>query len=352
VRVVFNLLDANIGGGQRVAAGIAEALRAAGHDVGVAAPADGPALLWFTDAAAATHLVDLVSLRRPAGIRRAAAAFSDYDVVYSHTSAPGAALAGAAAARASRPHVIHQHIYPHFSTIAPLRTVQERLYARAASRAQVIAVAQHVADAAVAAGAPRDRVTVIPNGVEIPTEAAPPAASGPSRIGQLARLDVQKGIDLFLDAVEHSTADATFALGTPIAEDDFGRALHTRARSLGVEVVAPASRTFLETLDVVAAPSRYEGHPLALMEAMALGKPVVAAAIPGVTEMLNGEDAGLLIPSEDAQALAVAIDTLAGDAELRARLGARARTLITDRYALPLVHARIIQLLEAARASA
>jgi glycosyltransferase involved in cell wall biosynthesis len=349
VKVVFNLLDANVGGGQRVAAGIAEALRAAGHDVGVAVPADGPALPWFTDAGAEPHLVDIVSLRRPTGIRRAAATFAGYDVVYSHTSAPGAALAGAAATRAGRPHVIHQHIYPHFSAVAPVRAAQQKLYARAASRAYVIAVAQHVADAAVAAGAPRDRVTVIPNGVEIPTAAAPPAATGPGRIGQLGRLDAQKGIDIFLDAVERTTASATFALGSPVAEDDFGRALHERARALGVEVVAPASRAFLETLDIVAAPSRYEGHPLTLMEAMALGKPVVAAAIPGVTEMLEGEDAGILVLPENADALATALDTLALDGELRTRLGARARTLITERYALPLVHARIIQLLEAAR---
>jgi glycosyltransferase involved in cell wall biosynthesis len=215
----------------------------------------------------------------------------------------------------------------------------------------MIAVAQHIADAAVAAGAPRDRITVIPNGVDVPAEPAPPALARPIRIGQLARLDAQKGIDVFLEAIEHVTEPAQFALGSPLPENDFGRALHERATALGVEVVAPASRAFLETLDIVAAPSLQEGHSVTLMEAMALAKPVVAAAIPGVTEMLQGEDAGLLVPPRDPEALATALDLLAGDAALRSRLGARARELVTARYALPVVHARIIDLLERAAAA-
>lgn len=351
MRVVFNLLDADVGGGQRVAAGIAAALRDHGHTVGVLVPADGPALPWFMVGGTQAHFVDVTSLRRPWGIRAAAAAFVGYDLVYSHTSVPGAVLAGAAASRAQRPHVIHQHIYPHFSGSAPVRRVQRALYGRATRRAQVIAVARHVADAAVAAGAPRGRVVVIPNGVEIPAEPAPPRAGGTPRIGLLGRLDVQKGIDLFLDALELMTVLAEPALGSPLPEDDTGRKLHERAHALGVDVVAPATRTFLEPLDIFAAPSRYEGHPLTLMEAMALGKAVVATAIPGVTEMLTGEDAGLLVPPEDSAALAAALDALATDPELRARLGARARALVSARYSLPVVHARVIDVLEQAAAT-
>ena len=351
MRVIFNLLDANVGGGQRVAARIAEALVARGHSVGVAVPADRPALQWFLEAGAEAHLVDIVSLRRPWGIRRAAQVFEAYDLVYSHTSVPGAVLGGAAAAIARRPHVIHQHAYPHLSRRAVVRALQRSLFALTVRRARMIAVAQHIADAAVAFGAPRDRITVIPNGVEVPAQAAPSAATGAVRIGLLARLDAQKGIDVYLDAVERVTAPASFALGTPVPEDDFGRALHERAIALGVEVVAPASRAFLATLDIVAAPSLLEGHPLTLMEAMALAKPVVAAAIPGVTEMLEGEGAGMLVPPRDAGALATALDTLVADAALRSRLGARARELVTARYALPVVHARIVDLLESAAAN-
>jgi glycosyltransferase involved in cell wall biosynthesis len=294
------------------------------------------------------HKIDLTSLRRPGAVRKAASVFATYDLVYSHTSVPGAILGGAAASRAHKPHVIHQHIYPHFSPRRLTRVVQRWLYARAGHHAEMIAVAQHVADAAIAAGVPRERITVIPNGVEIPAETATASLPGTITVGQLARLDIQKGLDVLLEAVELMTTEATFAIGTPVANDDFGRAVHDTARRLGVQVVVPASRDFLTTVDIVAAPSRYEGHPLVLMEAMALGKPVVATAIPGVREVLEGGQAGLLVPNEDPIALAQALDRLVADSELRARLGERARQLMIERYALPVVHAQIIDVLERA----
>jgi glycosyltransferase involved in cell wall biosynthesis len=347
VKVIFNLLDANVGGGQRVAAGIAQALIARGHTVGVAVPADRPALRWFTDAGATAHVVDIVSLRRPWGIGRAARVFRGYDLVYSHTSVPGTVLGGAAAALARRPHVIHQHAFPYLSSRSAVRRLQRALFAATVARGRLIAVARHIADAAAALGAPPDRITVIPNGVEIPALPAP-RPTGDVRVGLLARLDPQKGIDVYLDAVERVTAPASFVLGSPVPEDDFGHALHARARAAGVEIVAPAGTELLATLDIVAAPSLLEGHPLTLMEAMAFAKPVVAAAVPGVTELLEGTSAGILVPASDAEALAAALDVLVLDADRRSELGMRARELVTAEYSLPAVHARVIALLEEA----
>jgi glycosyltransferase involved in cell wall biosynthesis len=346
MRVVFNLLDASVGGGQRIAAGIAASLRDAGHEIAVATPAPGPALEWFPGCARLR--VDLVSLRRPLGVRSAARAFAPYDLVYSHTSVPGAVLAGAAARRAGRPHVIHQHIHPDFSSLPPVRRAQRALYARAAQDALVIAVARHVAEAAVAAGAPRQSVVVVPNGVRVPDQPLPPGDETPVHVGLLARLDLQKGIDVYLDAASRMTSGARLSLGTPPPVDEWGQALHDRARKLGVEVVTPATGDFLDVLDVVAFPSRLEGHPLVLMEAMALGKPVVAAGIPGVADMFaDRPEAAVLVPPGDAEALADALDELASSPERRRAIGAAGRALIEERYALPVVHARIIELLRA-----
>jgi glycosyltransferase involved in cell wall biosynthesis len=348
VRVAFNLLDAGIGGGQRVAAGVAEALVAAGHEIGLAVPGEGPAVGWFTDGGAQVELVDLLTLRRPSGIAKAARFFSGYDLVYSHTSTPGIILAGAAASRARVPHVIHQHTHPYFSERLGARRFQRMLYARAARSARTIAVAQHVADAASAAGAPPDRIVVIPNGVEIPPPAVEQPRSGEITIGMLGRLDHAKGIDIFLDAVEHIETPARFALGTPAPESELGRLLHQRAKALDVRVSAPASAAFLEGIDIVAVPSRAEGHPLTLMEAMARGRPVVATSIRGITEMMDGEPVALLVPPEDPRALAGALDTLALDEALRTQLGQRARAFVAARYALPMTRARVVQFLERA----
>ena len=83
----------------------------------------------------------------------------------------------------------------------------------------------------------------------------------------------------------------------------------------------------LAAADLFVLPSRYEGLPLALMEAACVGVPVVATAVSGLPDLFaNGRDA-LLVPPEQAQALADAITRLAGDTALRAELGGAARGL-------------------------
>ena len=83
--------------------------------------------------------------------------------------------------------------------------------------------------------------------------------------------------------------------------------------------------------DLLVHPSRREGAPNAILEAMAAGLPVVATAIPSARELL-GEDAGCLVPPEDAPALATALAELLADAPRRARLGEAARRRAEERF--------------------
>jgi glycosyltransferase involved in cell wall biosynthesis len=350
VKALFNLLDAGIGGGQQVAIGIAGELRRRGHTVGVLVPAPGPATDRFAALGADVHIATLLSLRRPAGVLSAARIARRYDVVYSHTSVPGEILAGIAAAAARRPHVVHQHPYPHFSPRPQLRALQRFLYRRVVGRARIVAVAAHVADAVVRGGVPRDRIRVIPNGVEIPEAASPPSPTLPLRIGMLARLDASKGIDVFAEAARSAQlgAEAEFVLGVTAGEGPEAGALLRRAEEAGIATSVPQGpgAEFLRSLDIVVLPSRHEGHPLVLLEAMALGKAVVGSAIPGVREVLEPDPAGLLFPPGDADALADALRSLVADPMLRASLGARAREVASSRFALATMHERVIELLE------
>ena len=353
MRVAFNLLDASVGGGQRMAAGIAKSLVEQSHEIGVAVPAGGPALAWFEDLGAPVHIVDLQSLRRPRGAVAAAEVFRGYDVVYSHTSVPGEILSITAARRARRPHIAHRHVYPHFSPSWPAAAFQRFLYARTARRSRMIAVGAHVAETAVAAGVPSDRIEVIPNGVVLPVDPPATRTSPPVRFGVLARLDPQKGIDLFLRAARESNLDASeaaFAVGTPEAENELQRRLLDDVRAAGITADSPAEgRAFLSSLDVLVMPSRnFEGLPLTLLEALALGKPVIATEIPGIREVLGGTDAGILVPPEDVDALAAAMRSLAGNPGARGRLGAGARALAEERYELRDMHLRVIAALERA----
>jgi glycosyltransferase involved in cell wall biosynthesis len=106
--------------------------------------------------------------------------------------------------------------------------------------------------------------------------------------------------------------------------------LEARAAALGVvgrltfsgAVADPTP--WLAAADVVAAPSRNEGMGRAIVEAMALGIPVVGAAVGGIPSVIVDGECGRLVPSEDAAALARVLVELGGDPGLRARLGAQA----------------------------
>jgi glycosyltransferase involved in cell wall biosynthesis len=77
--------------------------------------------------------------------------------------------------------------------------------------------------------------------------------------------------------------------------------------------------------DVICLPSRHEGLPMALLEAMAFGLPAVATPVGGIADLVIHGDTGLLVSPGDVDGLAHAIATLAGDTERRRRMGARGR---------------------------
>jgi glycosyltransferase involved in cell wall biosynthesis len=97
-------------------------------------------------------------------------------------------------------------------------------------------------------------------------------------------------------------------------------------------------------MDVFAFPSRLEGSPNALLEAMACGVAVVATRIGGVVDLIDDEETGLLIPPDDAEALSIAIDRLLRDAPLRAALGDRARGRVREAFSLRTAAARLTEL--------
>jgi glycosyltransferase involved in cell wall biosynthesis len=95
----------------------------------------------------------------------------------------------------------------------------------------------------------------------------------------------------------------------------------------------------LAAADVYAFPSRAEGFPVALVEAIACGLPAVAADASGVREILGPEEAraGVIVPREDAQALAAAVEHLLEDVDARGELAHRARRRAVEMFSLAAV---------------
>ncbi|MBX5475180.1 MAG: glycosyltransferase family 4 protein [Thermoleophilia bacterium] len=181
----------------------------------------------------------------------------------------------------------------------------------------VICVSETVAAAVRRAGV--EGVYVIPNGVRVPESVAPPAA--PPQVLYVGRLSPEKNIDTLVEACGD--------LNLVVAGDGPLRRLVPGA--LGAVPHAEVER-LLERASVVVAPCEREGFGLAAAEAMAFGRPVVAAAGGALLELVADGETGLLVPPRDAAALRAAVERLLADPELRVRLGSAARERARERF--------------------
>jgi glycosyltransferase involved in cell wall biosynthesis len=202
--------------------------------------------------------------------------------------------------------------------------------------AAVICVSETVAEPLRAAGV--DAV-VVPNGVRIPGHVGPPAE--PAEVLYVGRLAPEKNVDTLLAAVGH--------LNLVVAGD--GPLRDRFPNGLGAVPHAEVER-LLERASVVVAPCEREGFGLAAAEAMATGRPVVAAAGGALLELVSNEETGLLVPPRDAGALRAAVERLLADPELREQLGRAARVRAEERFGWDAVIERTLDVYRGALASA
>jgi glycosyltransferase involved in cell wall biosynthesis len=159
-----------------------------------------------------------------------------------------------------------------------------------------------------------------------------------SEVLALARLQPQKGLDLLLRAFALlAPSSRTGWRLTLVGEGPEGTALKHLCAELEIDDVVffegfrSDTQTFLRRASIFALPSRFEGMPNALLEAMAFGLPsVVSDASPGPLEMVRDGVEGLVVPSENVEALSRALERLIQDQDLRERCGAKARTTLAS----------------------
>ena len=208
---------------------------------------------------------------------------------------------------------------------------------------------------------PRADVVVIENAVSIPDTLGERRHGGPCRFLLLARMDDWKGIDDLLAAAgQLRSAGLQFELtlaGPPGSAGDEGilAAKIARQALTGIvhyvgPVLGPAKEELLRAADVYVQPSHHEGMPVSLLEAMALGLPVIATKVGAVAEMVTPEGDGVLVPPRAPDQLAAAMMRLCADPTMRNTLGAKGRDTIQRRFGLPRLEADILALYDSLRA--
>ena len=339
------------GGAGRNIADLAVAQHRAGHEVHVVADAGGEPgygsdpeyvdeltafRIPFTTLTSTFKRDLALNTRAAADLRRLLAGWRP-DVVHAHATIPAAVarLAGIAG-----PSPLLNTMHGWGITKTPEQQATDIALLDMADAVVVPSVA--AATTLRGAGLRRDEVRVIPYGIA-PDASRPPAgdplvdvlrqcAEGGRVALCIGTIGERKNQRLLVDALAEEGAGDVVAVF--IGEGD-GEGLKTHARVRGVAervIVAghrPAASRYLPFADVLVLPSRNEGLPLAVLEALRAGTPVVAADIPEIAEALDGGRYGDLFPPNDAVGLARA---LRGAADVSAGRRDALRARFTERY--------------------
>lgn len=192
-----------------------------------------------------------------------------------------------------------------------------------------------------AADALRERLDVVPNGLDLP--AAPPPRG--TRVLAVGRLIPEKGMDTVIAAAAACGAALTIAGRGPERErlEALASTMHADVRFEGAVDGTRLATLYAGAACVALASRRGEGLPNVLLEAMAHARPVVATPVAGIRDLVRDGENGFLVPPNDPAAMAGALGRLLGEPALADRLGAAARAT-----AEPFAWSRVRPALEAA----
>lgn len=241
-----------------------------------------------------------------------------------------------------------EHGLPELMSGRPLHALRNRFYHfvdRAATRRARASVCYVTAElrACLACAHEGLRLAVIPNGVATDAKDTRMKPADLRKewfnLALVGRVDTVKGHDIAIHAISQPTMPEDVHLHI-IGVGPLEVSLRAMAeqRGIGHRVHFLGFRRnvaeFLAHCDVLLMPSLHEGLPYALLEAMALGTPIIASHVGGLAEVLQDGETALLVPVEDSTALAKAIVRSHSDPTLRERLGRNARALQQANYSL------------------
>jgi glycosyltransferase involved in cell wall biosynthesis len=271
------------------------------------------------------HLPRVITLHDYWWICANAQLLTNYDATVCDGPRAWVNCARCALARAGR-----DRLWPASPMLAPLMAWRQRALApfwRGAAR--LITPTAFARDWYAAHGLPADRLQVVPHGIDLPEEMPVPTAAGDAqlRVGYLGGVAPQKGVHVLIDAFNELPVERfkLTVMGDLDALPDYVQALRAAATHPGINFAGRLDRPqlwqALTRLDVLVVPSLwYETAALVIQEAHAAGVPVIASDLGALSERVQHDVDGWLIPPGDAGALRQALSRLGSDRTALSRL--------------------------------
>ncbi len=183
-------------------------------------------------------------------------------------------------------------------------------------------------------GLPSGSLRVIPNAVPV-IEHRPPTRDDPRpTVGAVSRFDPVKGLDVLVRAMALVEGARLVIVGDGEQRGEIEELVRELGLGDRVELTGwvDGSRHLLPNFDVFVLPSRLEGMPMSVIEAMHAGVAVIATDVGSVREVVSDGVSGLVVPPDDADALAKAISRLLDDEPMRSHFAAEGQRIALDRF--------------------
>jgi glycosyltransferase involved in cell wall biosynthesis len=359
MRIFHLVTSGDVAGGQLVALQLARAARERGDDVAFVSPTPGPFVELVRSEGFRAFRVRSSRLYELAGALALARLLrrERVDVLHTHTHLAASVLGRVAARAAGAAVVSHLHIENHFRPQALPRAVSRSLdNATARLCARLVAVSDATRRSFEEQGFPPARLETVHNGISLDGAAAPTTlrrdlgiAADAVLVAHVGRLAPVKGQRELLEALAGAPGVHAVLVGGDVETGGaFRRELEAEAERLGIaDRVAfagyrPAAAAELAEVDALVLPSRIEGLPVVVLEAMARGKPVIATPVGGTPELVVDGETGVL--ADDVDSLAAALRWLADHRQEARRMGEAGRRRVQEHFSEAAMTHRVLQM--------
>ena len=369
MRIVYTVLDGRMSGGQVICGHLMAAAVSAGHQVCLITPSLGE----FTEQVKSRSIeVIQMPMERTFFFHRSVAFAKflrdwDADLVHCHSAVAGTILARIGAYLAGVPLISHVHIENKFSDvrwIQKLQIILDNITAIVADK--IITISNATKSSLIDQGISSNKITVIHNGISLTEQLDDMPEIDQLRstlglknnshvVGTVARLCPVKGQREFIFAARNICNLYPNTEFLVIGEDyefegKYRSNLENLVKELDLEEFVhflgfrSDVRRLIHCSEIFVLPSRIEGLPVTILEAMAARKPVVATSVGGVPELVLDGETGILVPPRDVPGLSKAIESLLEQPDIAHQMGNKGYEYIQQEFSHEKMWAQVQQL--------